>query len=165
MEADADEIGYSKIKLLGLFSLFDINRYDTAVILAALEKVDESFSQTIDVELFASKYVKEWGWVFVLLWENYFELLNDLKESLEVDNKDSNGDATEQSELEEEEKKDEQETANTEMRKKLIEYRRRPEYFVFLGFLFFIFVKKDLNCFALSLTLCLNDLKFTCIGI
>jgi hypothetical protein len=34
----------------------------------------------------------------------------------------------------------------------------------FLGFLFFIFVKKDLNCFALSLTFCLNDLKFTCIG-
>jgi len=126
-------IGYSKTHLLGLFALFDIDRIDVAVVLAAIEKVDSVFSQRVDVNLFAEIYVKEWGWVFVLLWENYFELLHGLKEPLVQETGEEGA-----KEEEEKEDKDEKDVAEAERLHQLLEHRRRPEYFVFLGFLFFI---------------------------
>ena len=128
-------IGYSKIHLLGLFALYDIDRVDVAVVLAAIEKVDSSFSQRVDIDMFAELYVKDWGWVFILVWENYYELLHGLKEPLvqesgdkeeEKDTTDTGYDA------------DEKDIAEAERLQHLLEHRRRPEYFVFLGFLFFI---------------------------
>jgi len=137
-------VGYSKTRLLGLFALFDIDRFDTAIVLAAIEKVDSKFTQKVDVRAFVDIYVKEWGWVFILIWENYYELLHDLKEPLvaaDIIKEQEQGDSDQEEGKDEEiEKKEKDET---ERRKVLLEDRHRPEYFVFLGFLFFIISIRD----------------------
>jgi len=134
-----DAVGYSKTFLLGLFSLFDIDRYDAAVVLAAIEKVDARYSQTVDVNVFVQSYAKEWAHVLVLLWENYFELYHGLKEPLVDDNdSDKNQENGDDKEAMEEEKDIDKDAADVERRKQLLEDRRRPQYFLFLSFLFFI---------------------------
>lgn len=134
----SSHVGYSKTRLLGLFSLFCIDRVDVAVILAAIEKVDTNFSQRVDISQFIDIYVKEWGWVLVLVWERYYELLHDLKEPLVEESKNN-----EQIEVEDKDDDDERDIAEADRKKLLLEDRQRPEYFVFLGFLFFIISIRD----------------------
>jgi len=138
--SSSSEVGYSRTKVLGLFSLYDINRADIAVVLAAIEKVDTTFTQTVHVDTFVDLYVKDWGWVFRLLWDNYYELLHEIKEPLVVAGNDD-GDAKDNSEHADEEKdeeKDEKDKADSERRRMLMDDRDRPDYFIFFGFLFFL---------------------------
>ena len=138
-------VGYSRTKLLGLFSLFDIDRADIAVVLAAIEKVDTTFTQTVHVDTFIALYVKDWGWVFRLVWDNYYELLHDLKEPLvvTVDAADDANNNSEHPDEEKDEEKDEKDKAEYERRRVLLDDRDRPDYFVFLSFLFFIISIRD----------------------
>ena len=132
--SSSSEVGYSRTKVLGLFSLYDINRTDIAVVLAAIEKVDTTFTQTVHVDTFIDLYVKDWGWVFRLIWDNYYELLHDLKEPLVVTGNDDGEHADE----EKDEEKDEKDKADNERRRVLMDDRDRPDYFIFFGFLFFL---------------------------
>ena len=69
-----DDLGYVRSYNLSIFSLFSINRKDTASILGCFELIDTTFSQRIPLDEFTKKFCPNSVDAFLSIWDKYMAI-------------------------------------------------------------------------------------------
>ena len=68
------EVGYFRSRHLSICSLFHLDRHDAALLFAHYELIDEAYTEKVNIEKFAKKFLPDGKYAFQLLW-SYFVLI------------------------------------------------------------------------------------------
>lgn len=71
------EVGYFRSRNLSICSLFNIDKHDAALLFAHMELIDENYTEKVDIENFAKKFLPNSKFVFLFLWDYFIVIFKD----------------------------------------------------------------------------------------
>ena len=71
------EVGYFRSRNLSICALFNLNRHDAALLFAHFEFIDEDYTQKVNIENFAKKFLPREKYVFQVLWKYFVVIFKD----------------------------------------------------------------------------------------